>query len=110
MSEQGSYKPYAYYELMETSLRELLVEKGILTDEQVNAAVGAMRARTPERGARVVALAWVDAAYKKRLLAKGTAAWEELGLEIPGLHLAAMWQLRSFARRTGDPRLLTLDL
>jgi len=49
-----------------------------------------MRARTPERGARVVARAWVDAAYKKRLLANGTAACEELGLEIPGLHLVVV--------------------
>src|SRR5438477_12717677 len=49
-----------------------------------------MRARTPEGGARVVARAWLDGAYKKRLLANGTAACEELGLEIPGLHLVAV--------------------
>src|SRR5438132_7839396 len=90
MSEQGTYKPYAYYELMETSLRELLVEKGIITNEQVNAEVAAMRARQPERGARVVARAWTDAAYKKRLLANGTAACEELGLEIPALRLVVV--------------------
>ena len=90
MSEQGTYRPFTYYQLMETSLRELLVEKGLLTDEQVNAEVAAMRARQPERGARVVVRAWLDAAYKKRLLANGTAACEELGLEIPGLHLVAV--------------------
>ena len=90
MSEQGTYRPFTYYQLMETSLRELLVEKGLLTDEQVNAEVAAMRARQPERGARVVARAWLDAAYKKRLLANATAACEELGLEIPGLHLVAV--------------------
>ena len=90
MNDRGTYKPFTYYQLMETSLRELLVEKGLLTDEQVNAEVAAMRARQPERGARVVARAWVDASYKKRLLANGTAACEELGLEIPGLHLVAV--------------------
>ncbi len=31
-------------------------------------------------------------------------------LEIPGLHLGALWQLRTFARQTKDPRLLALDL
>lgn len=31
-------------------------------------------------------------------------------LEIPGLHIAALWQLRVHARRRGDPRLLSLDL
>ena len=90
MNDRGTYKPFTYYQLMETSLRELLGEKGLLTDEQVNAEVAAMRARQPERGARVVARAWVDASYKKRLLANGTAACEELGLEIPGLHLVAV--------------------
>jgi nitrile hydratase len=89
-TEQGRYQPFTYYQLMETSLRELLVEKGIVTDEQVNAEVAAMRNRTPERGAKVIAKAWVDPGYKKRLLANGTAACEELGLEIPGLRLVAV--------------------
>jgi len=89
-SDRGTYQPFTYYQLMETSLRELLVEKGIVTDEQVNAEVAAMRARQPERGARVVAKAWTDPQYKKRLLANGTAACEELGLEIPGLRLVVV--------------------
>jgi nitrile hydratase subunit alpha len=90
MSDRGTYQPFTYYQLMETSLRELLVEKGIVTDEQVNAEVTAMRARQPERGAKVVARAWTDPAYKARLLANGTAACEELGLEIPALRLVAV--------------------
>ena len=90
MSDRGTYQPFTYYQLMETSLRELLVEKGIVTDQQVNAEVAAMRARQPERGARVVAKAWVDDAFRQRLLKNGTAACEELGLEIPGLRLVAV--------------------
>jgi nitrile hydratase len=90
MNDQGRYQPFTYYQLMETSLRELLVEKGIVTDTQVNQEVAAMRGRTPERGAKVVAKAWLDAEYKKRLLANATAACEELGLEIPGLRLVAV--------------------
>ena len=35
--DQGNYQPLTYFQLMEVSLRELLVEKGILTDEQVDA-------------------------------------------------------------------------
>src|SRR5437868_5399796 len=90
MNDRGTYKAFTYYQLMETSLRELLVEKGLLTDEQVNAEVTAMRGREPERGSKVVARAWMDAEYKKRLLANGTAACEELGLEIPALKLVAV--------------------
>jgi nitrile hydratase len=87
MSEHGNYRPLSYFQLMEVSLRELLVEKGILTDEQVNAAVEDMRGRTPERGAKVVARAWVDDGFKKRLLENGTKACEELGLDVPALKL-----------------------
>jgi nitrile hydratase len=90
MSDQGKYRPLSYFQLMEISLRELLVEKGILTDEQVNAAVEDMRARTPERGAKVVARAWVDDGFKKRLLENGTKACEELGLDVPALKLLAV--------------------
>jgi nitrile hydratase len=90
MKDHGNYRPLSYFQLMEVSLRELLVEKGILTDEQVNAAVEDMRARTPERGAKVVARAWVDDGFKKRLLENGTKACEELGLDVPALKLLAV--------------------
>lgn len=39
MKDHGTYRPLSYFQLMEVSLRELLVEKGIVTDEQVNATV-----------------------------------------------------------------------
>ena len=74
-----------------SSLRELLVEKGIVTDEQVERR-GRGDARRARRSAarEVVAKAWLDAEYKKRLLANGTAACEELGLEIPALQLVVV--------------------
>jgi nitrile hydratase len=90
MKDRGSYRPLSYFQLMEISLRELLVEKGIVTDAQVDAEVEAMRRRGPERGARVVAKAWTDSEYKKRLLSDGTAACEEIGLEIPALKLVVV--------------------
>jgi nitrile hydratase len=87
MKDTGTYRPLSYFQLMEVSLRELLVEKGIVTEEQVNATVEDMRSRTPERGAKVVARAWVDPAFKARLLQNGTKACEELGLDVPALKL-----------------------
>jgi nitrile hydratase len=88
--EQGKYRPLSYFQLMEISLRELLVEKGIITNAQVDAEVENMRSRTPERGAKVVARAWVDAGFKQRLLQNGTKACEELGLDVPALKLVAV--------------------
>jgi nitrile hydratase subunit alpha len=90
MSEPGKYQPYSYFQLMEISLRELLVEKGVLTEESIRAEVRAMRGRTPERGAGVVARAWLDPDFKKRLLENGTKACESLGLELPGLKLVVV--------------------
>ncbi len=87
MSDTGTYRPLSYFQLMEVTLRELLVEKGLVTEEEIAAEVEAMRNRGYERGSRVVARAWVDPEYKKRLLADGTKACEDLGLEIPGLRL-----------------------
>jgi nitrile hydratase len=86
----GKYQPLSYFQLMEASLRELLVEKRIVTEAQIAAEVEDMRGRTPERGARVVAHAWSDTAYKKRLLENGTRACEELGLEVPALKLVVV--------------------
>ena len=88
--ETGTYQPYSYFQLMEVSLRELLVEKGIVTEAQVEATVEDMRNRTPERGARVVAHAWTDPAFKEKLLADGTRACEELGLDVPALRLVVV--------------------
>jgi nitrile hydratase len=90
MSDRGKYRPLSYFQLMEVTLRELLVEKGLITEEQVNATLEDMRRRTPERGARVVARAWVDAGFKKRLLENGSAACEALGLEVPALKLVVV--------------------
>ncbi len=87
MTDKGKYQPLSYFQLMEVSLRELLVEKGILTEEEIAREVETMRGRGYERGTRVVARAWRDAAFKQRLMQNGTQACEALGLEIPGLKL-----------------------
>ncbi len=90
MKDNGSYQPYSYFQLMEVSLRELLVEKGIVTETQVAEEVAAMRMRTPAIGAKVVARAWVDDSYKQKLLENGSRACEELGIEVAALKLVVV--------------------
>jgi nitrile hydratase len=90
MNDKGSYKPLTYFQLMEVSLRELLVEKGVLTAAQIDEAVEDMRRRTPERGAQVVARAWTDAAFKQRLLVDAPGACESLGIDVPKLRLVVV--------------------
>jgi nitrile hydratase len=63
-----------------TALEAVLVEKGLLTTDQVDAIVERYeRDLGPQNGARVVARAWVDPAYRGRLLADGASAIRELG-------------------------------
>jgi nitrile hydratase subunit alpha len=79
-----------HYQLMATALRELLLEKGLFSATDLREAVERMDARTPALGARVVARAWVDSQFKRRLLADGSAACRELGLEIGALRLVVV--------------------
>jgi nitrile hydratase subunit alpha len=90
VTDKGKYQPLSYFQLMEVSLRELLVEKGILSEEEIAQEVETMRQRGYQRGSRVVARAWLDESFKKKLLANGTQACEELGLEIPALKLVVV--------------------
>src|SRR2546430_13958670 len=62
------------------ALESLLVEKGLVDRAALDAVVDSYEKKIgPRNGARVVARAWVDPAYKKRLLADPTAAIAELG-------------------------------
>lgn len=71
----------SYYQVMEVAVRELLVEKGVLSADAVRREVEKMDARSPAQGARVVARAWADPAFKAKLLELGNDALVELGLE-----------------------------
>jgi nitrile hydratase len=62
------------------ALESLLVEKGLVDRAALDAIVDTYETKIgPRNGARVVARAWTDPAYKKRLLTDATAAIAELG-------------------------------
>ena len=71
-----------HHRMLEMAVRELLIEKGILTADEVREAVERMDARGPHLGAKVVAKAWTDPAFKARLLKDGSAAVEEAGVQM----------------------------
>ena len=70
-----------YYQTMEVAVRELLIEKGIFSADEVRRQIEDMDGRNPGMGAKMVARAWVDPAYKRRMLTDGNAAAEEVGLD-----------------------------
>ena len=79
--DAGDTKP-SYYEIMETAIRELLIEKRVIDAGEIPRMLEVMDSRTPALGAKVVARAWVDPEFRSRLLANGRAACEELGIDF----------------------------
>ena len=69
-----------YYEVMETAIRELLMEKGLIKPGEIRRQLEVLDSRTPQLGAKVVARAWVDSEFRARLLENGRTACEELGI------------------------------
>jgi nitrile hydratase len=66
------------------AIESVLVEKGILDVDAVDEIVKHFEDNLgPMNGAKVVARAWTDAAYRERLLSDGTAAIKELGFSGP---------------------------
>jgi nitrile hydratase subunit alpha len=73
-------EPESVLSLRVRALESLLVEKKLVSSDAVDRIVSAYEQDIgPHHGAKVVARAWVDPAYKERLLADGSAAIEELG-------------------------------
>jgi nitrile hydratase len=79
-----------YYRAMEAAVRELLIDKGVFTAEDVRRQVENMDGRNAGRGAKMVARAWLDPAYKQRMLASGSEAAEEIGLDVGPLKLVVV--------------------
>jgi nitrile hydratase len=74
--------PPSEYEIMSRAMQELLESKGVVTAEQVRLRMEQFEEDFPYRGSRVVARAWVDAQFKKRLLEDGKAACAEMGVDL----------------------------
>ena len=82
--------PPSEHELMSRALQELLEEKGLITAEQVRRRMELFEQEFPQRGSRVVAHAWADPAFRKRLLEDGKAACAEWGIDLEADRLIAV--------------------
>ena len=71
-----------YYEQRVEAVQALLIEKGLLSADDVRRAVEDMDARSPAVGARVIARAWVDPHFKQHLLVDAKAAIATLGIDV----------------------------
>ncbi|WP_108659230.1 nitrile hydratase subunit alpha [Acuticoccus kandeliae] len=55
--------------ILEQALRELLIEKGVVTAEMISRQIDNMDSRNPALGAHIIARAWVDPAFRAALVA-----------------------------------------
>lgn len=81
ITEAGDETP-SYYEIMETAVRELLVEKGLISANEIRRMLEVMDSRNPALGAKLVARAWIDPDFRARLLTDGRATCEEAGISF----------------------------
>lgn len=83
-------RPFEPYQVMAEAVGELLIEKGVLSADELRRAIEDLDARSPALGAKVVARAWVDPAFKARLLDDVNAAAGELGIDAGTIPVRAV--------------------
>jgi hypothetical protein len=67
------------------AVRELLATKGVASSAEIAERIAITDAANPGQGARMVAKAWTDPAYRSLMLADGTKAAETLGIPMRGM-------------------------
>jgi hypothetical protein len=67
------------------AVRQLLTDKGVITREEIAERIRTTDAASPAQGARMVARAWLDPAFRGRMLADGAKAAEEMGIPMRGM-------------------------
>lgn len=76
----------SYYAKRLYAIRELLIEKGVISQEDIQRQIDSTGARSPADGARLVARAWVDPEFKARLIGNPQAGCAEMGIDTTGIH------------------------
>ena len=82
--------PPGHYELMILAMRDLLIEKGVLTADHIRRGLETLDSWQPSRGAEIVARAWTDPGFKRRLLADGNEAVADFGIDMGGAKLTVL--------------------
>lgn len=76
--------------VLETSVRELLIEKGVISADDVRRAIDMMESRNPALGARIVARAWTDPDFKELLMTDSDRAMMLFGVDMRPMELCVV--------------------
>lgn len=82
--------PLTHHMALTEAVSSLLIAKGVVSAEDIRRAIEDIDARSPALGARMVARAWVDPAFRSRLLEDAKPAAAELGIDIGAVPIKAL--------------------
>ena len=74
--------PLTRHQVMQMAVTELLIDKGVISADEMRRSIEFMDTLSDARGARLVARAWVDEDFKHRLVENSFEAGKELGMDI----------------------------
>ena len=83
-------EPFTYAMALTEAVAELLIAKGIADRDELRRMLETVDSRSPADGARLVARAWLDPAFRERVLRDVNAAAAELGIDAGGIPIRAV--------------------
>lgn len=87
---QPDDKVSSYYQILGIALQELLIEKGVVTAEEVRRAIEKRESASPANGAKVVVRAWTDPAFRDKLMRDANGAVADMGYPMTTTRLVAL--------------------
>ena len=79
-----------HHQIMQIAVGQLLIEKNIITADELRAEIDFMDSITPARGAELVARAWSDNRFKDHLIADSKGAAKAIGMDIGPIPILVM--------------------
>lgn len=82
--------PFNHYQVMAQALGEVLIDKGVITADELRGQLEWLDSRSPEEGAKLIARAWTDPAFKEALLKDVNAAAESMDMDAGDIPIRAV--------------------
>jgi nitrile hydratase alpha subunit len=82
--------PYEHHQVMAEAVGELLIEKGVITADEMRAMIELIDSKSPAEGARIIAHAWTDPNFKMRVLENVNDAAAELDIDAGTIPIRAV--------------------
>ena len=84
--EAGPKHELSHWAKRAYAMRDILIEKGVVTEEDIRQQAEFAESKTPANGARLVARAWTDPDFKARLMADPKKVCAEMGIDASTLN------------------------